>query len=816
MNKNLVNVQFTATETDLVNKIDAINRKLDNLIDDFGNKMDDLGKKGKAASDGIDNDIFVQMANALANVAQTADLVIQRLGQLIQQTVEFAERGASFNLLSDGFENTAQILGSTGDDIIATLKEVSSNAISERDIILATNRAQILKVAQDTDSLTDLLEVAIARAQKLGVSSTQAFNDIVTGIGRESPLILDNLGIVISLEDATNSFAESLGKTADELDTYERKQAIVNAVIAESTQYLDQAKTQAQIQAEEVAKLKSSWQDFGDTLAASVAPNLAMALGLSGDLLQKFTDDLKNISNPSQIEQLRYNLQSLQELSGSDVQITPKDKGFFDTGVLADAAQLLKDYNQEAMSLSETIEFLDQKFIKSEKSSSELNNALFTQVQSAREAAEQTQKNVEYQEQLAQKSERLAAATALAETGIYSLASASAYAANELGILENQLTSLDRANQQFAGSVSSITNKIITSAVNAQKIVGTEAAKDLATNALDKLNISANETRLLLEEGNASALDLALTFGVIEDDLLSPFVSLEEQQRLAQAAVKQTASEATRAADLAARESEKILSDLRSKVSSVLSEALDPGVGVNPDDILPRTDAINEDARRLADVAVKGFESPWYDYFKDKFPALFQQFFSGASTEEGVKLQAARLLKNFQDGLVPELIDKETAKERVRTALIGEQNLSELANEIAQELAEEFGTNLSSVQSVANRVLGNSDQSLSLPLFQPDTSNIQSSTDAYQEAFVSSFDGFSETFATLLGNTFSAKVIIEAATTGGRQNGEVWGTGFFETVGESVPSGLVDLLTLKVLPNVENALNQSSNQESAR
>ena len=35
------------------------------------------------------------------------------------------------------------------------------------------------------------------RGRAMGLSTTQAFGDIVTGIGRMSPLILDNLGICL-------------------------------------------------------------------------------------------------------------------------------------------------------------------------------------------------------------------------------------------------------------------------------------------------------------------------------------------------------------------------------------------------------------------------------------------------------------------------------------------------------------------------------------------------------------------------------------------------------------------------------------------
>jgi hypothetical protein len=65
--------------------------------------------------------------------------------------------------------------------------------------------------------------------------------------------------------------------------------------------------------------------------------------------------------------------------------------------------------------------------------------------------------------------------------------------------------------------------------------------------------------------------------------------------------------------------------DLKSKVSGVLSGALSDVGGVDVNSILPRQDSVSEDARRLADVAVNGFASPWADYLSNKFPVTFSR-----------------------------------------------------------------------------------------------------------------------------------------------------------------------------------------------
>lgn len=144
--------------------------------------------------------------------------------------------------------------------------------------------------------------------------------------------------------------------------------------------------------------------------------------------------------------------------------------------------------------------------------------------------------------------------------------------------------------------------------------------------------------------------------------------------------------------------------NLTSKMGSVISGALSNLGGVNVDSLLPRQDDVNEDARRLASIALDGFSSPWVDYFKNQFPDLWSEITASGD----IRGNAAQILKDFQDGLRPELLDKDKAKELVKRMLLGEQNVSNLINEISSELASEMGIPISQVRDAAANALGGS------------------------------------------------------------------------------------------------------------
>jgi hypothetical protein len=227
------------------------------------------------------------------------------------------------------------------------------------------------------------------------------------------------------------------------------------------------------------------------------------------------------------------------------------------------------------------------------------------------------------------------------------------------------------------------------------------------------------------------------------------------------------------------------------KVKSLLSSSLDPGVGVDPDDLLPRADAINEDARRLADVAVNGWASPWAEYFKNEFPDLFKQMTEGSD----IKTAAAQLLQDFQDGLEPELISKDRVKERVKKMLLGDQNMSALATEIATELSQEMGVPLQTALAAAQGTLGTGGGGTEM-------------ASQFSDAALAQV-GDSNTGGSIVDTTITQmRARFPLLATAGTDAAKTWGDAFLAKVGDSVPAALVNLLTDLVTPQVVSRMAQ--------
>jgi hypothetical protein len=91
------------------------------------------------------------------------------------------------------------------------------------------------------------------------------------------------------------------------------------------------------------------------------------------------------------------------------------------------------------------------------------------------------------------------------------------------------------------------------------------------------------------------------------------------------------------------------------------------------------TDTWDEAARRMADVANRGADSPWAKIM-DIPPDVL------AAGGDKLKGYAATWVGDFYAGLHPEAVDKEAIKDRVRDLITGGANMEQLVSEIAAEM----------------------------------------------------------------------------------------------------------------------------------
>lgn len=135
------------------------------------------------------------------------------------------------------YHNMTTNFGIDSEKLMLDLRKASYGAVDDFELMQKANLSMIGSGKEFgkffAESLPKLMKISRESAKAQGVDVDYAFNSITTGIKRMSPMILDNLGFQISLTEATDRYAASIGKTSKELSKEEKQMAVLNLVLSQ-------------------------------------------------------------------------------------------------------------------------------------------------------------------------------------------------------------------------------------------------------------------------------------------------------------------------------------------------------------------------------------------------------------------------------------------------------------------------------------------------------------------------------------------------------------------------------------------------------
>ncbi len=264
-NIDAVNYVISATDTSQAAVDSALSgvKKLGSGVDSFEARVKSQFEKIKSHWMGISASIYAAY-------------------QTLSKAWDLMERAAQFEQSKAAFHSMVVSMGADADRLFNELKEKSGGLIDNKALVESANRAMSLGIP--LSKLGDLMEIARAKARDMGISATQAFNDIATGVGRASPLILDNLGLVMKVESANQRMAADLGKTVEQLTDKEKKLAVLNATLEAGREALSRYNMSQLTTKEKMEKLMATVNN----LQLVMGTVLLRAFGIAMGALQGF------------------------------------------------------------------------------------------------------------------------------------------------------------------------------------------------------------------------------------------------------------------------------------------------------------------------------------------------------------------------------------------------------------------------------------------------------------------------------------------------------------------------------------------------
>ena len=186
-------------------------------------------------------------------------LGVRQLGRFAVQASKVESMGRAFGTLVGSTEGTRASL--------EKLKNATNDTMSEFDLFQQANNAMVLGVSKNSDEMAEMFDIAQRLGRALGRDTASSVESLVTGIGRQSRLMLDNIGIIVKSDKAYESYAKKLGINVEQLTDAEKKQAFLTAT-------MESARAKVKTLGDETL----TTQDIYDKLSSSSA-DLASATG---------------------------------------------------------------------------------------------------------------------------------------------------------------------------------------------------------------------------------------------------------------------------------------------------------------------------------------------------------------------------------------------------------------------------------------------------------------------------------------------------------------------------------------------------------
>lgn len=186
--------QSKSLQKELDNVSKALNpnlyAELEKRLQDVRGRMEDLKVSARGVKEIFVNDSTLSyMAGNL--ITRGAELVGSFLKKLTSSISETIDKSVELAEAVDGITHAFEKIGTA--DYLQELRTATKNTVSDIELMKAAVKAKDFRIP--LEDLGKYLSFAQLKAQQTGQSLDYMVDSIVTGLGRKSPMILDNLGL---------------------------------------------------------------------------------------------------------------------------------------------------------------------------------------------------------------------------------------------------------------------------------------------------------------------------------------------------------------------------------------------------------------------------------------------------------------------------------------------------------------------------------------------------------------------------------------------------------------------------------------------
>lgn len=193
-------------------------------------------------------------------IGQAAVKAFDLVKQGVTLFIQLAKEGDTIGDVQGRFNKNVK----NSEKALNQLKTATGGVISEFQLMKATNQTLAFGVTKDTTKMAELWRFARAKAEELGLSAEEVYDQIVRAVGKGRDAQLKELGLTT---EGYDKLIKKMGDSADKLTDRQKAQLLLNDVLVQSKKTQD-----AEIDGYE--QLQTAITDTKNNLATELTPVL--------------------------------------------------------------------------------------------------------------------------------------------------------------------------------------------------------------------------------------------------------------------------------------------------------------------------------------------------------------------------------------------------------------------------------------------------------------------------------------------------------------------------------------------------------------
>lgn len=233
MAKDTINIDVKVDDKGTTEKMSLKSKKAGDQFDKTTKQADKYhkGQKGVAQATANSTKAFSKMQGGMTGMVGVYAEIASRVFAL-SAAFQFLKNASDVTNLIAGQEALGSVTGVAYKTMTADIKAATDGQLAYADAA----RAAAIGTAAGLSGgqLQELSTAAKNASNALGRDLKDSFDRLVRGVTKAEPELLDELGIILRLDTATQNYADSIGKNKNALSQFEKSQAVVNEVLSQA------------------------------------------------------------------------------------------------------------------------------------------------------------------------------------------------------------------------------------------------------------------------------------------------------------------------------------------------------------------------------------------------------------------------------------------------------------------------------------------------------------------------------------------------------------------------------------------------------